>query len=372
MAAQPINAVKLKEALERACEQRKINYKLVFAVALSFASDNTGAKDDSKSFTRACLELFDIIKTDVLELEFPDDMDSEDYFTFEVAPKIYHMTKSCTERKLLIIHFAGHGIVDAGGNLSIAGGMTGVPQEVRWETVKESLFGARSASHFKNMDIVFVLDCCYAGSADMTGFRDQRVVEIMAAVEGDKKTNERLTARPSIGQKSAQPSFTQRIINNMRLAVSQQPAGIAMREIFDSMVSRRSDRGTPVYHTVRGSRGVFIPGRTTRLPGLVRDVRESPSALAASRWAPPTYRIAMMIHADGSIDDTDTQELVRWLQSLASKFGVEVTSVHKTQSTVIFVTVPGQHYHDLLETQNVLPTLIRDAQPGSSAGTPST
>ncbi|KAF3315406.1 hypothetical protein TWF173_003946 [Orbilia oligospora] len=139
---QPLEAeVELRKKLEEAIKQRNVHYKLVFLLTMSFESDDTGAKADSKAFAAAMKELFGLINENIFEFVFQMDMHADLHWVRTIPDWIQKLKDSCTGRKLLLLHFAGHGALNSLGELELQGNQSRTPykQALHWINLSEFL-----------------------------------------------------------------------------------------------------------------------------------------------------------------------------------------------------------------------------------------
>ncbi|KAJ6258778.1 hypothetical protein Dda_6831 [Drechslerella dactyloides] len=341
----------LKVALEQAAAQRYKGYKLCFAVTFHFEGDETDARKDAASFMDAGQRLFGLKPVDLLDLEIPAGTNASDYFQSEIYGQIVRTATSCAGRKLLLIHYAGHGMVDKANELSLVErtDQTGITRnrQISWELIRSMLLGPMHlGTSLAETDVAFILDCCYAGRASRGDQISDRTVEVLAATDSFTSTNTR----------QQPPSFTQRVIAELQKAKDADHSS-NLAQIFDALTAPArllaTSRAVPTYRRLIGSTPILLPldnrkrlQPATDLVSASATQLPSPS-LAASIHAPKQemHSVALLLHTRTRISDKTTKMLIEWLLKLPPAYGVEVNSVHESTSVVAILTVPYKYMH---------------------------
>ncbi|KAK6336201.1 hypothetical protein TWF696_001764 [Orbilia brochopaga] len=346
--------LELKTTLEQAVAQRFRAYKLVFVVTFHFEGDQTGARQDATSFIEAGRRTFGLRSINLFNLEIPIGTRAGDFFQSHIYPQIITTVSSCAGRKLLLMHYAGHGVVNAANELALIEGadqtdITG-DREIAWEMIRSLLLGpTHRGTSLAETDVAFVLDCCYAGRAARGDHLSDRTVEIIAATNSHTSTNTR----------QEPPSFTQRVIAEIQKAKDMNEH-YSLARIFAALTApariSTTFRAVPTYRRLLGSTPILLPLDNSRRLHPATDPEStmqsstvqlpSPS-LAASIHAPKQemHAIALMVHTRTKISDDTTKMLIQWLLNLPTTYGVEVNSVHESASVVAMLTVPYQYMH---------------------------
>ncbi|EPS42089.1 hypothetical protein H072_3811 [Dactylellina haptotyla CBS 200.50] len=319
--------------IEEAIQQRDDPYKLVFAVTMVFESDDTGAKADSELFAKGVKEVFGLIDANIFELVFPSDGEA-DLHWLSVLKEIQAVRHSCTGRKLLLLHFAGHGALDSSNQLLLVGNPTGWGQELPWDTIKNYLLNPSRTHPQGEMDIACVLDCCHSGAFASIGVPSNKRVEVLAAIDARSTTVERRT-------QDIQATFTQQFIYCLRTMVGKedQPP-VTFPDIFKEMVMQKqaASKPQPVYQMISGDCPILLPVTSLQLPPVPSAGPSNPRALDS--WRTKPHSVALKVRIPGDINEESTRTIVKWLYKLRKDYGIEVMGVNETTSTVVFLTVP--------------------------------
>ncbi|KAK6344302.1 hypothetical protein TWF696_007942 [Orbilia brochopaga] len=315
---------------------------------MSFESDDTNAKADSTAFAKAMREMFGLIDANVFEVVFPEDMDPFDYWAFNIMGKISQVRSSCIGRKLMILHFAGHGALDDSNRLLLEGNPTGHNQCLPWDII-EAPFRPYMKHPYGEVDVACVLDCCYPGAFNTPSASPGRTVEVLAATD----------ARSTIAARALQDigaTFTQRFIFEMRSIVADKgKPPVTFPDILKKMQNRKREpsKSPPVYRTLYGDAPILLP--VTSLQRSPAPSIDTTDPLALDFWRPEEHSVALKAHLPTSINDDSTRTIVKWLHQLQKDYKVEVMGVHDTNSAVVFLTVPYANLYILyrLEQQGL-------------------
>ncbi|KAF3937112.1 hypothetical protein ABW19_dt0201380 [Dactylella cylindrospora] len=339
-----LSASSLKTALEEAVKQRDIKYKIVFAISFSFAGDDTQAQHDTESFIKHCKDLFGIASPDIAKFQIPDDENPHLYFKDNICNLVYKTHGSIPGRKLLLLHYAGHGRLTTAGDLELCAKATEDSQYLSWDSVdcdllRPNISGIRT--FLADLDVLCVVDCCHSGRASRASMPIGRTVEVIAAADEKSVTNSR----------ADQPTFTQRFLTELRRQVEMGDVSITVARIHTATTARHSGRSEPIHSLLVGDTPILLPVKTMKRPKLSSTPGSSvltSQSIAESRWAPPQYSAVIRVHSQGQITDESTRTLVDWLMSLPNEYGLEISSIHSSHSTVIFLTVGYEHKFALL------------------------
>ncbi|KAF3923239.1 hypothetical protein ABW21_db0200507 [Orbilia brochopaga] len=347
-------AARLRRALEEAIEQRKLNatYKLVFLVTMVFESDDTGAKVDSKAFVRDMKEIFDLKDPNmIIEEVFPQDRDAEIYWATNTLAKIDKINRSCIGKKLLFLHFAGHGATDKTSELLLQGNPTDYKQELSWSVVRKFLLDPYREQPHGQVDVACVLDCCYPEAFLPPHAPSNMIVEVLAATKPRPTTTEQRMATVRA------TSLTEEFLGAMYTLRRSPP--ITFPEVLAAM--QRPRRYQPfdskpqlAYRMLYGNTSIILPAATPPDP--------TPTDPEAEYDKDGEHFMALKVLIPDDIKEETTQMLVKWLHGQRENIKFEVLGVNTTfpGSTIVFITVPYTDMHVLynLEHQGILTTEV--------------
>ncbi|KAK6337628.1 hypothetical protein TWF730_003023 [Orbilia blumenaviensis] len=321
--------------LEEAIRQRNATYKLVFLITMAFENDDTNARSDCKAFAKYMKDVFGLKDTNVLEIIFPEDQDAAIYFSREIVGKFNQIEQSCVGKKLLLLHFAGHGTLDSSNQLVLRGNLTDCNQELPWELVRITLLDPRRLRPRGEVDVACVLDCCHSGAFFRPNMPSSMTVEVLAAT-GETSTT---TARKS---QNIEATFTQRFISEMRMMISEEEKSrVTFPEIFKKIQRRKreSSKSLPVYRMLYGETPILLPIKSQQLLQPSPIIGKS-NSLDMDNWRPKVHSVALKVRIKSEINEESTRTMIRWLHQLRGDYQIEVTAVNETNSTVVFLTVP--------------------------------
>ncbi|KAK6348979.1 hypothetical protein TWF730_009739 [Orbilia blumenaviensis] len=345
----------LRKALENALSQRKINYKLVFVATVTFESDDTGAREDSKAFAAAMKQAFKMPAVNVLEFVVPkEEYHSPIYWYREVEKKIGEVSKSSQGRKLLLFHFAGHGGFDSYGSFCLEGGpptpgLSTETQKIQWGDIKGCLLSSQGPMRSDVTDVAIILDCCFSGAIETDRTRYQaptghqkdptnvKIVEVLSATD-----NRTTTAGRDLGR---QATFTRRFIQEIRTMIGRSDSPLVTFPAVLAALNKESQSPKPLatYHFLSGTAPILFPVTSLEVAADPTPGPSNPRAM--DTWRRPEHNVALKVHFPFSADDESISTVVKWLYKLRRDFEIEVIGVNKTASTVVFLTVPYENLY---------------------------
>jgi hypothetical protein len=247
-------------------------------------------------------------------------------------------------RKLLIFHYAGHGMIDPiDEDLHLA------PSLISKRSLSFSVsFGNlyQNTLDFINTDVIIILDCCYSGSVTRGMKQADRSVEILAAVGSTPEAlgNESHLVRIQ------KHTFTSRLADEVARAVGD-PArtSIAFTEIIASLRKVSSPERLPEYFLRRGTVGIRLAILEKSRISVPRPMPSSGSGSghmrspSSSGTAPSASGLVAIfkIHVE-NFDSTSLEvaKLVEWIYNLHPSIGLELNGVFQGHSTEIFLLAP--------------------------------
>ncbi|KAK9489772.1 hypothetical protein V1508DRAFT_442382 [Lipomyces doorenjongii] len=204
----PIQEFRVK--LQEAVEARGTSYQSIKVFIFRFEDDATGADQDAITFS-SCMQ-------DVFAIDDVEDFAIEKTYKFpgwhvreRIAANVEQLMHA---RSLLIIAYIGHAIVDTESNRLQLISENGT-QKIFWSTIHE--FCLTSTDDFmQNLDVLAILDCCYAGSAVRAG--GGRSVQLLAACDGRSTVRSRKDGVTFI-QRFRRAAYALRNVGNLSVNV---------------------------------------------------------------------------------------------------------------------------------------------------------
>ncbi|MFI5495160.1 caspase domain-containing protein [Actinoplanes sp. NPDC051859] len=277
---------------------------------------------------------------------------------------------------LLIVYFAGHGLLDDAGELYLAlpdGARDRLPFAVRFGDLRREVVSTARKARAK----VVVLDCCYSGRA-MTGFMggSGRIAD-QAEVEGAFLMTATAETVAALAPRDARhTAFTGALIETLRDGVPGGPALLDLDTVFDAVEQRLRARARPIPqrrsrnagHRVTIARnraadqpapdpvpprrdwwpltlaGLAVLTAVVALIMLPRDDKKAPVGLAPSSSRPAVTVAPSSLPAAPSVAPRDIEELTVNLygrgKTRGGLFEIRVTEVGQTIR--YFVITPEQ------------------------------
>lgn len=170
----------LHAALQDVVDSRRNIYSSAYAFHWRWADDNTFASEDEKRF-RELVELMNVPAPETYII--PETPKYSKIPGFDVQEKIADILARAAHdpgNSVIILHYSGHGRESLLGRLelcSLSGKVIAVDHLLR-DVLEE-----RVISFNEQVDVVVILDCCYAFLASRTGNPNHRRVDILSASE---------------------------------------------------------------------------------------------------------------------------------------------------------------------------------------------
>ena len=246
-------------------------------------------------------------------------------------------------RSLLIFHYAGHGGLNANGDVIFYAQNSGVRSFYYLRTIERTLVDTSILTELKlnRTDVVIILDSCYSGNAIRATPSAERTVELLAAVSADQ----RAFGNPSVSVRIRNRTFTARLAGEVAVRSGRDEKSLVLSDVIASLRSQSNAERLPLFETVAGSKAIRLPlkPRTANEPEPSRPPRgalgssESSGSHkpSSSMNVTPNLRVIFTVHINTTPDDNDLQSLVEWVRSLDPFLGLKLTGVHLSRSTLL-------------------------------------
>ena len=360
----------LKDVIASAITQRGKHYVQIFALSIRFEDDDTAAEKDAKCF-QDLLRLMGLSKASELVIESTDKI-----WIKTVQAKLYKLQEAPSRvdgRTLAIIHYAGHGSVDAAGDLFFCP-FLGSNQSLYYERT----FGLlQDEAIFPTTDIIMILDSCFSGRATRGILPVQRSLEVLAAVGATQTAFGNDTSRIR-GQNI---TFTNKLVTAVSRRISRGESSVAFADVVSELVKDAHSTRRPEYRLVLGKAGVRIPlsGPRRSIPPYTHPSRQSATSDSSSftslSQSHEHFAVIRVYLKDADPTSADVKTLLEWLRSLHPSLGLELMGAFQGNSTNMLLRVPWSLWAQLngnpavslvFETHggNLLPGLFHRSQEG--------
>lgn len=330
--------------LENAIIQRGRPYQEMFAVSVRFEADETSADKDQQIF-------FSLVKCINIPLA-ANHPQSLVIRTDDVHPgwtvsffleRLLDVISTCDGRSLLILHYAGHGGLNADGELTFFAQVPGIRSFKYTNVIDRTLVDCSECNtkRLERTDVVIILDGCFSGNVIRAIPQGERTVEILAAVSA----NQLALGNPSLSGRNLNRTFTARLAGEVAIKRGREEKSFVLSDIISGLRCHGNAQRLPMFETALGSMAIRIPlkARTgnesipSRPPRGALGSSESSELQDPSRStdATPNLRVIFTLHIDRTPDDNDLQSLVRWVQALDPFHGLELTSIHLSRPTLL-------------------------------------
>lgn len=325
--------------LENAIDQRGRSYQELFAVSVRFEADETSADNDQQTF-------FNLVKCINIPLA-SNHPQSLVIGTDDVHPgwtvaffleRLLDVISTCEGRSLLLFHYAGHGGLNANGDVIFYAQNSGVRSFDYLRTIERTLVDPSILTEpkLKRTDVVIILDSCYSGNAIRATPSAERTVELLAAVSADQ----RAFGNPSVSVRIRNRTFTARLAGEVAVRRGRNEKFLVLSDVIASLRSQSNAERLPLFETVAGSKAIRLPlkPRTGNEPEPSRPPCGALGSSESSGSHKPSnqnLRVIFTVHINTTPHDNDLQSLVEWVRSLDPFLGLELTGVHLSRSTLL-------------------------------------
>ncbi|KAK9368066.1 hypothetical protein V1509DRAFT_624162 [Lipomyces kononenkoae] len=336
----PIDEFQAK--LLEAVEARGAIYQSIQVLIFRFEDDATGADEDAYTFSGCMKDVFGIDDVEDFAIERTSKSPG-----FDVCKRI--MTKLLSVKSLLIIAYIGHGIIDIESNKLQLISENG-NQKMFWSDIHDS-FLESTYDYIQNLDVLAVLDCCYAGSAIRAG--GNRSVQLLAACD------ERSTVR----SRTDGVSFVQRF---RQAAYGLKNAGnlfVNIESLFGELQRLKPPNAPDAVHKIIGNaRPLVLPlkHRSSGTPGQLMSSSNETSVL---------FKISLT----GGPTDMVLSDFLQLIMTIPPEFKITVEDAFESNSVVFLCRASWETFARLRSTLDCVfvasvkgPSLVHDLPDKSS------
>lgn len=322
----------LHAALQDVVDSRRNLYASAYALHWRWADDNTSACEDEKRF-RDFVELMNIPPPETYVI--PEDPLFNKIPGFEVQQKIARILAKAAHDpgdSVVILHYAGHGRENVLGRLelcSLSGRVIAVDHLLR-DVLSEYVI-----PFDERVDVVVILDCCFAFLASRTNEPNYRRVDILSGSEERNPT--------ALGAKKTN-SFTAKLLIEARLRAQNGDRIIEMSSLIDRLI-QTSPVKKPAYAGKLGPGSIILP--------LVSTVQS-----VASRPSVPGLMATFSVHVSDNFTDSELRDLVRWVGNLpkSKSATLRLEGIKKTNSFLFVFQAPLNSFYRVMGCPDI--TLI--------------
>ncbi|KAK9483552.1 hypothetical protein V1527DRAFT_472748 [Lipomyces starkeyi] len=340
----PIHELRVK--LQEAVAARGASYQGIKVFIFRFEDDATGADQDAITLSGCMQDVFGIDDVEDFAIEKTSKFPGWD-IRERIAANINQLMLA---RSLLIIAYIGHAIVDMESKRLQLISENGI-QKMFWSTIHEFCLTS-TADFMQNLDVLALLDCCYAGSAVRAG--GSRSVQLLAACDG------RSTVRSRKDGVTFIPRFR-------RAAYTLHNAGnlsVTVESLFGELQRSKTSTTPDAVHKIIGNaRPLVLPFKQ----GTSSTLRQS---LSSSVETNVLFKISLAGGHDGAI----LREFVRLTERIPPEFKITVENAYESNSVVLLCRGSWETFVRLGSTLDCVfvasvkgPSLVHDEVPEKPA-----
>ena len=249
----------LQSTLQTAISQRGRYYKQVLSLAFRFEADDTQANRDTGNFQNIlkALKLYEAVE---LVLSAGDPTPG---WTLTDKLRTLLVTRHKIDgRVLVIIHYAGHGALNASDKLIFLAN----PNSPTSLSYDGSLSILENDDYTQDTDVIIILDSCYSGTAARAMDIKDRSIEIVASVGYDQQALGNSSQLARLQNKT----FTSRLADEVAKQVGQGVTSVSLAELVTRLRETSHQQRKPVYRLKVGTTAIRVPnqGSTSVAPHL--------------------------------------------------------------------------------------------------------
>ena len=329
---------KLKESLEDAIISKGRQYEAVFTRSIRFDADNTGAIFDAGHFSQICEKLRIPGPEEIVLLESGRQRPEA-----RIATMVQHLeeaTEVIDGHTLIVIHYAGHGVLDEDDSLYFVANLVS-RRRFTWQLDFGKLWSRRDT--FQRTDVLFLLDCCYAGAAARNvPTSKSRTVEVVAGCgPAQDSVPHSYEARNAAGPKT----FTYRVDQAIDTKLKSHQGKrflLGFNNLISDLRLSAPLGQDPKYFMKIGCVPILFPvgGPVQAAERQIIPPRLLPSAapVLAGR---PQYSVLF----NATVDDLDVKNgehkgLLDWIRRAPREIGLKIHSIFKSGSYILTMEVP--------------------------------
>ncbi|KAK9350207.1 hypothetical protein V1523DRAFT_420530 [Lipomyces doorenjongii] len=316
----PIQEFRAK--LQEAVEARGTRYHSTKVSIFRFEDDATGADCDANTFSGCMQDVFGIDHMEDFAIKKTSKSPG-----FDVHKRIVRLVDTMIHaRSLLIIAYIGHAVIHTESNRLQLISENG-SQKMPWSFVHEP-FLASSSNDLQNLDVLAVLDCCYAGSAVRAG--GERSVQLLAACD------ERSTVR----SKKDGVTFIQRVRQAAYALKNSGNLSVNVERLFGELQRLKPSKAPDAVHKIIGN-----------ARPLVLSVKHiSSSALQHSTSSSNETNVLFKISLTGGPRDVLLSEFLQLTKRIPPVFKVSLENAYESHSIVLLCRASWETFARLRST----------------------
>ncbi|KAE8158374.1 hypothetical protein BDV40DRAFT_307889 [Aspergillus tamarii] len=316
-----LTVTQFRETIKAAVVQPSITYNRTSSVTIRWNTDDSGAHLDTDRF-QAMLRVFQFpfAKEIILQAE-----DGTVGWTLQgEIRKLFATARSHTTRRtLIIIHYAGHG-------MELRGQFHFVDRSVNGKTCNAMRFMLDLATQEEydlrdagNVDVLFVLDCCYSFMVTREASTSGRIVEIMSATASD---NPRTVTPPA-------NTFTNKILGEVSRRHRDGHKYIEIANLVERLRAQGTGVISPTHCLKIGAASVCVPltGLTTADPTTIT----------------PSLRAVFRVEIADNMTKVDVERFIHRIRTLPANVAITLEGIYPTGSMCFILSSAYSVYSKL-------------------------
>lgn len=305
-----ISEARLRDALESVVSRRSHSYNSSHALSIKWAADDSNSAQDVGHF-QAILSTLQLPAAREYTISSADE--TPGWSVLNEVRNLLLAAKSSAGRSLAIIHYAGHGYVESNDSLFATGSATSKRRfNLDSQVIAQPTDDNWCLEEDDPVDVLFILDCCYAHVACRTLPSSSRTVEIIAATESPTP---RALAPP-------RNTLTGKLRGEIARRRRDSHSLIEMAYLISSL---RANHAVvkPTHFMKLGCSSICLP--------FSGPLPIDPRSLS------PSLHAVISVHVSGNMTNDGLHELVRWIEMCPQSCSISLDGVYRTESTLLII-----------------------------------
>ncbi|KAE8333317.1 hypothetical protein BDV39DRAFT_165632 [Aspergillus sergii] len=301
----PITVEQFRRTLTAAAAQRGRDYTHVYSVTVRWENDDTNAAQDAERFQRM-LKNLDIAPA--IE-HIIGHNDPSPGVTFQTALFNFiesFKAKSDAEHNLMIFHYAGHGMTK-NGNFTFAETKAAKRTLNADNCLVNNVKDDQVIPESNHLDVLIILDCCFAHIATRTPTIPRRVVEVIAATSVQTPT----------ARSPPHNTLTAKLAGEIAHRKRTGHKHVEFADVFQTLRSR-GDIVRPTHTLLVGVASVILPLNGPRTI--------DPTSI------PANYTALFSVSVSPDLTTDEMRQLSGWIRNLPRFASLNIDNVYRTQS----------------------------------------
>ncbi|KAL4786085.1 hypothetical protein BJX76DRAFT_142620 [Aspergillus varians] len=307
----PITRENFQAAIRSVVIQRSTRYTDSYSLSVHWELDDTSAVNDTDNF-QSILQTLQLPPAQELVISSTDI--TPGWTVRGVFQEVLNAAQGTYRRALVIVHYAGHGIENANGELQFVERRTRGSKAFDADRYLISLVTVEDCLQNYNVDVLFILDCCFGFAACRAAEVSPRIVEFIAATDSSNP----------LAMSPPRNTVTNKLLGEIRRRQRDGHNHVEIADVVESLRSREAAIKKPTHCLKMGATSICLP--------FSGPVTVDPTHI------PPALRAVFSVHLEDTMSQDEENQFVDWLRSLPPRVSITLEGIYPTRSTCLILT----------------------------------